>query len=551
MVHELKKVLTLRDLILFGVGGTVGAGIFVSIGVGAVQSGPALFLSFLLAASACTISGLCFCEMASRVPTSGSSYSYTFFVLGEFPAFLIGSVLVLDSIISAAACARAWSSYVVVVLPFLPTYLSHIDVIPHILSISILSAFVCAALGVVLFFGIKETTTFNNISTCLNILVLSVFVLAGLPLADSANWTPFAPAGLGGIVRGAGRIFFAYLGFEVVNCLAEETEGDHRTAKKLVPRAILWTIAISTTVYVFVAVSFVGLVPLVDINISSPLSSAFTYRGFTSLAYIVGIGAVGNTLTSVLSNFLVQPRIVLRMASDGFLPARLAKIDHRGVPRMALFVSVSASSVTALLVDFETLADMVSVASLISLSTVCVCSIIARIRNATFGPISRSETADAEEVVSLSETNAIRISDFSSPLGLFFKFLIAYICSCAAASAYLLHSADVGVVGATLLSFSLVLFLATCISFSRNSAEAIKAESLFLVPLSPGLPLLGIFINTYLLFGLPPLALVRALCVFGTASVYYWFKLRNRNSAGFVFQKDDPQEEFGVEVIAK
>ena len=521
MSNQLKKVLTLRDLVLFGIGGTVGAGIFVSIGVGAVQSGPALFLSFLLACSACTISGLCFCEMASRVPTSGSSYSYTMSVLGEFPAFLIGSVLILDSIISAAACARAWSSYVIVVLPFLPSYLSSVSLIDHVCSISVLSAIVCAILGVVLFFGIKETTTFNNISTLLNVLVLSVFVFAGLPLADSSNWVPFAPNGVGGIVRGAGRIFFAFLGFDVVNCLAEETE---TTAKRMVPRAILLTIAIATCIYVLVSVSFVGLVPLGDINVNAPLSSAFTFRGYSSLAYIVGIGAVGNTLTSVLSNFLVQPRIMMRMATDGLLPENLSFIDFRGVPRTALLISVSASTITAFLVDFETLADMVSVASLVSLSTVCVCSVLARIRNIS----SNTHGVTMDEISSLDGG-----LDLGSPGGpdlhRFHQILILYIALCVGAGGTLLYTNLI--IGPILASLAIIALFAAIREFkAQETSPLVSDEWIFKVPLSPGLPLVGVFINTYLLLGLPPLALARAVCVFATASAYYWLKLRRRTS---------------------
>ena len=519
-MNKLHAVLTLRDLVAFGVGGTVGAGIFVSIGVGATQSGPALFLSFLLASVACTISGLCFCEMASRVPVSGSSYSYTFAVLGEFPAFLIGSVLVLDSIIAAAACARAWSSYVVIVLPFVPSWLSTLSIpgLEHIFSLSLLSGFVCACLGLILVFGIKETTMFNNLSTCLNILVLSVFVFAGLPLADSANWTPFAPNGLEGIVRGAGRIFFAFLGFDVVNCLAEETQGND--AKRMVPKAILLTIGIATVVYVLVAVSFVGLAPIKDIALSSPLSSAFTLRGFPALAYVVGVAAVGNTCTSILSNFLIQPRIVLRMAADGLLPSGLAHIDERGVPRYALLLSVSASTATALLIDFETLADMVSVASLLSLSTVCVCSVIARLRP----PTPRTQTEDDFEEA-MQPLSPLSASPASLPsLSTFNKNLIGFLILCVCTALSLLHEVPLWVSLTSLLLTALTLGT-TCF---QHRKVCIPPTGVFQVPFSPAMPLLGVFVNTYLLLGLPTLALVRAAAVFASAGIYYWIKLARR-----------------------
>ena len=500
-VNRLKRVLHLHDLVSFGVGGTIGAGIFVSIGVGAVQAGPALCVSFLLAALACSISGLCFCEMASRVPASGSSYSYTLAVMGPFPAFVIGSVLVLDSVISAAACARAWSAYVRIVLPFLPASVFGDLPIPgmaHILSFSLLAGLVCAALGAVLLLGITETTKFNNVSTVVNGLVLALFVLVGLPLADSANWTPFAPNGFDGIVRGSGRIFFAFLGFDVVNCLAEETAS--ADAKALVPRAIVLTITITAIVYVLVSVSFVGLAPISGINLSSPLASAFEFRDQPVLAYIVGLGAVGNTLTSVLSNFLVQPRIIIRMASDGFLPQSLAEIDENGVPRLAVIVTVTASALTAFFVDFETLADMVSVASLVSLSVVCVCAVLVRVK-------------DVDDV-----------GQNSDDLTRLHASLALYVASAVVVSACLLFDAPLWLTLSATAAVALLLS-AVCSQFFFIAKPA-SPLSVFLVPFSPLLPLLGVLVNVYILLGLPTLALVRATVVFVLCAVYYMWKLR-------------------------
>jgi APA family basic amino acid/polyamine antiporter len=483
------------------VGGTIGAGIFVSIGVGAVQAGPALCVSFVLAALACSVSGLCFCEMASRVPASGSSYSYTLAVMGRFPAFVIGSVLVLDSIISAAACARAWAAYVRIVLPFLPAKIFGDLALPgleHIMSFSLLAGLVCAAVGIVLALGITETTKFNNVSTILNGLVLAIFILVGLPMTDGNNWSPFAPNGFEGIVRGAGRIFFAFLGFDVVNCLAEETASSD--AKAMVPRAIVLTILITAAVYVLVSVSFVGLAPISGINLSSPLASAFEFRDQKFLGYLVGIGAVGNTLTSVLSNFLVQPRIIIRMASDGFLPPALAEIDENGVPRLALLVTVGASALTALFVDFETLADMVSVASLVSLSVVCVCSVLVRVR-------------DVDDESPLSED-----------MKRFHLTLWVYVGSAVTLGLCLLYSGPLWLTLCATAAVTLALS-AVCTQYLLLPKPATTAQ-LFLVPFSPLLPLLGVLVNIYILLGLPTLALLRAAIVFGLCALYYTLRIR-------------------------
>lgn len=512
---SLHKVLGLSDLVLYGVGGTVGAGIFVSIGIGAVQAGPALCLSFFLAASACAISGLCFSEMASRVPVTGSSYAYTLAILGPFPAFLIGSILVLDSIISAAACARAWSAYLCIIFPLLSPF-SEYPILS--LNLSFLSGFVCVCLGLLMLTGIRETTMFNNISTILNIAVLSIFVVAGFVLFNSANFSPFAPNGFDGIVKGSGRIFFAFLGFDVINCLVEET---HETPKTtLVPRAILYTIIITTLVYLLVCVAFTGLAPIASIDLDSPLSSALAVRGASTLAFLVSIGAVGNTLTSILSNFLVQPRIVMRMANDGFLPVWFGRVDStRGVPRNALSICFILSAVTAFFVDFETLADMVSVASLVSLSIVCICSVIARQRNCTVS--SRGSTTD--ELTPISPTSGgVRVEEEK-----FYAWKISltiYLVMSVVLAVILLHT--------TISSTPLILVVSsTLLSYLFASLEMQKlfkpedSPQVFKVPLSPYLPLLGVFVNTYMLVGLPALALIRAACVFAICTAFYYVKV--------------------------
>ena len=522
---SLHKVLRLSDLVLYGVGGTVGAGIFVSIGIGAVQAGPALCLSFLLAAAACAVSGLCFSEMASRVPVTGSSYAYTLAVLGRFPAFLIGSILVLDSVISAAACARAWSAYLCIIFPILSP-LSEYHLFSNFLSFSLLAGLVCISLGLLMSTGIRETTFFNNISTVLNMIVLSVFVVAGWVLFNGANYSPFAPNGFDGIVKGSGRIFFAFLGFDVINCLVEETEGEGSSrSTTLVPRAILYTIILTTLVYLLVCVSFIGLSPISSIDLSSPLSSALSVRGESSLAFLVGIGAVGNTLTSILSNFLVQPRIVMKMANDGFLPPWFGTVDTtRGVPRNALLVSVGLSALTAFFIDFETLADMVSVASLVSLSVVCICSVISRQRNLLLN--SRGSTVD--ELTPISPTSVAREHSFADShlwkiaLGIYLAFAVVM-------AVLLLHTSPSTTVFLLVLTATIVSYLFACLELSKMFKPDDNDTRVFRVPFSPYLPLFGVFVNTYMLVGLPMLALIRAACVFGICAVFYFAKVwRNK-----------------------
>lgn len=533
---SLHKVLRLSDLVLYGVGGTVGAGIFVSIGIGAAQAGPALCLSFLLAACACAISGMCFSEMASRVPVTGSSYAYTLVVLGRFPAFLIGSIIVIDSVISAAACARAWSAYLSILFPLLSP-LSEYPLFSNLFSFSLLSGLICIALGLLMATGIRETTSFNNVSTILNMIVLTIFVIAGIVLFNAANYSPFAPNGFEGVVKGSGRIFFAFLGFDVINCLVEETqtEANGSRVSTLVPRAILYTIGITTIVYLLVCISFMGLSPISAIDLSSPLSSALSVRGETTLAFIVGVGAVGNTLTSIISNFLVQPRIVMGMAKDEFIAPWFGYVDSvRGVPRNALFVCVVLSAITAFFVDFETLADMVSVGSLVSLSVVCICSVIVRQQPSL---VSRGSTTD--ELTPISPTSVPREQTMSNSV-VWKMALTVYLSLSVVLAVLLLHPLASATVFQIVLFATVLSFVFACLELSKLFNTPEDQRPVFRVPLSPYLPLLGVFVNTYMLVGLPFLALVRGACVFGACSVFYVIKVRGQTDLSNNLPKPAP-----------
>ncbi|KAF4706523.1 hypothetical protein FOZ63_029527 [Perkinsus olseni] len=520
---------------------------FVSIGVGAREAGSFLWISFILAALACGISGLCYCEMSSLVPVAGSAYSYVYTILGELPAAI---VLCVDSSISAAAVARAFAAYVNVLLgEKLPKLLaSEINIrydydlgsSENLWSISLFSFLLCLLLGLLLYRGIKQTSTFNNWSTILNMAVILVFIVGGFVFFSSDIWHPTTPEG---IVRGSGRVFFAYLGFDVINCLAEETT----EARRLVPRAIIITIVICCVVYVLVAVAFVHLAPLASVSMDAPLATAFEARGATVLEFVVSLGAVGNTMTSVMSSMIVQPRIMLRMSSDGLLPEAIGRLTSSGTPSTALIITIVMSSALALVIDFEALADIVSFGALLSFLAVCLCTMLGRVVPPS---VYRQRAAANQQPQEYGKPDAIGVpaaaknSRASAQLRPHYPreillMVLFFEVATLVFGALFLH--DLVSIFFYLPLFLICLFAGIATSrvvrtyFNYTDLGDGNEDPLtkpFRVPGAPEVPLAGMFINTYMISGLPFAAVLRGLAVMLVAIIFYFaYSIRNSNLA--------------------
>jgi APA family basic amino acid/polyamine antiporter len=423
--HSLRRVLGPIDLIALGIGATIGAGIFATIGTAAAGdtvragAGPALILSFVLTAIVCAFTGLCYAELASLVPVSGSAYTFTYATLGELVAWIIGWDLILEYAIGNVAVAISWANYFNTLLAGfgldLPRWLTvdyrtaaqkMPDVIagaPHVLGVPIvfnlLAIGIVVALTVLLVWGVRESARATTVMVIIKLLVLGLFCLVGIRFIKPENWHPFAPNGFTGIAAAAAIIFFAYIGFDAVSTCAEETRRPGRD----LPIGILGSLVVSTLIYVIVAVVFTGLVPfpvLQSLNASEqaePLTVALRHVGRSDT--IVGLVAFGSVVahTAVLLVFqLGQARIFMAMARDGLLPASLARVHPRfRTPHVATILTGIGVGVLAGVSNIDEMVDLTNIGTLSAFLLVCIGVSILRFRmpdrprpfRVPFGPI--------------------------------------------------------------------------------------------------------------------------------------------------------------------
>jgi APA family basic amino acid/polyamine antiporter len=400
--RSLRRVLGPIDLIALGVGATIGAGIFATIGSAAAGdaarpgAGPALILSFVLTAVVCAFTGLCYAELASMVPVSGSAYTFTYATLGEVVAWIIGWDLILEYAIGNVAVAISWANYCNTLLAGfgldLPRWLTvdyrtaaqkMPDVIvsaPHLFGIPIvfnlLAVGIVAALSILLVWGVRESARATAGMVVVKLLVLGFFCVVGLRFVKPENWQPFAPNGFGGIAAAAAIVFFAYIGFDAVSTCAEETRRPGRD----LPIGILGSLVVSTFIYVIVAVVFTGLIPFAELHKlnaseqAEPLTAALQYVGRSD--WIVGLVAFGSVVahTAVLLVFqLGQARIFMAMARDGLLPGSLAKVHPRfRTPHVATIVIGIGVGVLAAVSNIEEMVDLTNIGTLSAFLLVCI-----------------------------------------------------------------------------------------------------------------------------------------------------------------------------------
>ena len=341
---QLRRTLSLWSLVALGIGAVIGAGIFVLTGhAAAANAGPAISLSFVLAGIVCAFAGLCYAEMASTVPIAGSAYTYAYATMGEFIAWVTGWNLILEYAFGATTVAIGWSGYVTsflrdlgVVIPaeFASGPLAYDPAIRSWTStgalVNVPAIVIVLMLTVLLVVGIKESATFNNIIVVIKLAIVVLFILAGVWFVKTSNWvTPgnptgaFIPPNVGpgqygwsGIIRGAGVVFFAYIGFDAVSTAAQEA----RNPQKDMPLAILGSLAICTLLYVLVSVVVTGIVPFDRLNVPDPIAVGADAIGFGWLAAIIKLGAILG-LSSVILATLITGAIVAILA--GLLPIGL------------------------------------------------------------------------------------------------------------------------------------------------------------------------------------------------------------------------------------
>lgn len=389
---SLPRSLSACDLVALGVGATIGAGIFVLTGTAAANyAGPGLTLSFVLGGVACGFVALCYAELAAMVPASGSTYTYTSATLGEACAWIIGWDLVLEYAMSAATVAVGWSGYVRSLLStaglHLPPALTAAPFSPlpggATAWFDLPAALLIGLLTLLLVRGNRGSTRVNAVMVVIKIIIILAFVGIGAAHVDTGLWSPLVPENTGtfgefgwsGILRGAGVVFFAFIGFETISTAAGETRQPQRDA----PIGLLGSLAISTVLYVAVAAVLTGLVPYRALDVPDPIAKAVEVIGLGPFSAAIKVGAILGLTTSALAALYGQARIFYAMARDGLLPPAFARVHPRF--RTPATSQITIGIVTALvagLVPIDLLGELVSIGTLFAFIVICTAALVLR-----------------------------------------------------------------------------------------------------------------------------------------------------------------------------
>ncbi|GER51996.1 cationic amino acid transporter [Striga asiatica] len=383
--HRLAKALTVPHLIAVGVGSTIGAGVYILVGtVAREHSGPALTFSFLIAGIAAALSAFCYAELASRCPSAGSAYHYSYICVGEGVAWLIGWALILEYTIGGAAVARGMSPNLALLFggpSSLPWFLAR-QTIPGIgVVVDPCAAILVLLVTGLLSMGIKESTSVQGIVTAANVCAMTFVITAGGYLGFKSGWpgyelsTGYLPFGANGMLAGASTVFFAYIGFDCVASTAEEVKNPQRD----LPMGIGFAISICCTLYMLVSAVIVGLVPYYAMDPDTPISSAFSSHGIHWASYIITVGACFALCSTLLGSMLPQPRILMAMARDGLLPSFFSDVNKKTqIPMKSTIVTGVLASILTLFMDVEQLSGMVSVGTLLAFTMVAISVLILR-----------------------------------------------------------------------------------------------------------------------------------------------------------------------------
>ncbi|MDR1167703.1 MAG: amino acid permease [Heliobacteriaceae bacterium] len=410
---ELKKTLNLFDLIVIGIGAVVGTGIFAIIGT-AIQggpegpgAGPGIVLSMIIAALICVFTALCYSEIASMIPVAGSAYTYTYATMGEFAAWMVGWVLMLEYAIANITVASSWTGYLTQLLKgfadILPDWVVNFplwlrydyrsiyimcekygwdihDKVPFLLNhipvaLSLPNIFLTLAATLLLIVGVKESTRFAAVMVSVNLLIITSFVIVGAFYVKPENWTPFMPNGLEGVFMGAFIIFFAYIGFDAIATTAEESENP----QKDLPAGIIGTLVICTILYVGVALVLTGIIPFGLIDTQAPIAHTMRFIGKDWYAGLISAGAVAGLASVFLVCQLVTTRILFAMSRDRFLPKSLRLVDRKTrTPQVLTWIAGIIVIFCSLFMDFNIAAELCNFGTFTSFIIICIAVLILR-----------------------------------------------------------------------------------------------------------------------------------------------------------------------------
>jgi APA family basic amino acid/polyamine antiporter len=373
----LKRSLGPLNLTALGIGSIIGTGIFVLTGTAASQNaGPALVLSMIISAVGCAFSGLCYAEFASMVPVAGSAYTYAYATTGELFAWIIGWDLILEYALSTSTVAVGWSGYFV-------SLARDVGVVIPVGAVNVPAMIIVFVVAMLLVIGIKESADTNTWLVAIKVIVLVVFVAAGAAYVRRTNLTPFIPPNTGefghfgwsGVLRGAGVMFFAYIGFDAVSTAAQEAKNPARD----MPIGILGSLAICTVIYILVATVLLGIVPYDQLMVADPLAVGIDATGLRWLSPMIKIAALFGLFSTMLVTLLAQTRIFYSMSRDGLLPPLFGRVHPRfRTPYLSTIMTAVIIACVAGLTPITVLGQLVSIGTLLAFVLVSLGVIILR-----------------------------------------------------------------------------------------------------------------------------------------------------------------------------
>lgn len=560
--NKFGRILNTFDLTALGVGATLGVGVYVLAGhVSKDQAGPSVVLSFLIAAAASFLAGLCYAEFGARVPKSGSAYIYSYVCIGEFMAFIIGWNLMLEYIIGSASVSRGLSLYIdTLANDTMKMHFREIAPMEWDFMSSYFDFFgfsVAILLGIALAFGLKKSTMVNNFFTVLNLGIVLFVVIAGAINADTSNWSinpanvssiyivgegGFFPFGFEGTLRGAATCFFGFVGFDCIATTGEEV----RNPRKAIPRAILFSLCTIFLAYFGVSTVLTLMWPYYKQDVNAPLPFVFNEIGWNFAKWTVAIGGIIGLVASLFGAMFPQPRIIYAMAQDGLIFQALGDVSPRfKTPVFGTLCAALLTGTMAGLFDLKALVNMLSIGTLMAYTVVAISILILRFSEEPQNQAAPSTSSRAYEssnllkpgdrltgsafVKQLFNVSCLRIPSHvsSSVVGV----LVTLYCLTALALSLTVYYArqslyDLEPWALTLAGTLLFLLLLVLLLISIQPRE--NAEAPFRVPLVPLLPAVSIFVNIYLMLMLDVYTWIRFGIWMGIGlALYAFYGFRN------------------------